>query len=291
MWKRGEQNKDLDKKREPVKGRKEKKNSNSKNVNRRHEEVKIVENNRWKKDEDDGNDRNRNDRNRNDRNRNDRNRRNDRNMYEDNRYYNMRVPEPVVVKTNFVNPLYTEDVLNELSKLEPIEGKYANIAKGEEEPEDKPLVDMKNPSYWKGSTWVGPVFLRSKKQRGPLNPGASTLVFNNTNAEYSRDGRRWYNSYDATFTQSELYAKRVEREEEMAKSYANALEERYLKRKEESHQYYLETGLEDSFAWVEREEREFEERMALLDDAMKYDEEDDMFNNEDIEYDSDNLSD
>ena len=53
----------------------------------------------------------------------------------------------------------------------------------------------------------------------------------------------------------------------------------------------METGLEDSFAWVEREEREFDERMALLDDAMKYDEEDDMFNNEDIEYDSDNLSD
>ena len=40
-----------------------------------------------------------------------------------------------------------------------------------------------------------------------------------------------------------------------------------------------------------RGEREFEERMALLDDAMKYNEEDDMFNNEDIEYDSDNLSD
>ena len=88
-----------------------------------------------------------------------------------------------------------------------------------------------------------------------------------------------------------MYAKRVEREEELVKSYANALEERYLKRKEESYQYYLETGLEDSFAWVEREEREFDERMALLDDAMKYDEEDDMFNNEDIEYDSDNQSD
>ena len=87
-----------------------------------------------------------------------------------------------------------------------------------------------------------------------------------------------------------MEAQRVEKENKSWEKYACALEERYQKRKEESYQYYLETGEEDSFAYVEREEREFEERMAILDAAMCEDEEEIDEDNM-IEYEADSLSD
>ena len=176
-----------------------------------------------------------------------------------------------------------------IESYEPIESKYANVAKGEEEPEDKPPVDVNDPCYWKGASWVGPLFIRGEKRK-VINPGASTMVVPNMNTKFSRDGRKWFSSYESTFTEEELEAQRVDKENKSWEKYACALEERYQKRKEESYQYYLETGEEDSFACVEREEREFDERMAILDAAM-YENDEEMNEDNMMEYETDSLSD
>ena len=140
--------------------------------------------------------------------------------------------------------------------------------------EEKMVIDVNDPQYWKGAIWKGPVLLKhnklpeSCKWRKYLSEAAkgntSCVVIPYQKTQYSRDGRNWFNSFNETFTKEQLAAMEEQRLNENIEIYSNRLQELQEERRRESEQYYEETGKIDSFMWAEIEHKKYEEYYEKL---------------------------
>jgi hypothetical protein len=140
--------------------------------------------------------------------------------------------------------------------------------------EEKMVIDVNDPQYWKGAIWKGPVLLKhnklpeSCKWRKYLSEAAkgntSCVVIPYQKTQYSRDGRNWFNSFNETFTKEQLAAMEEQRLNENIEIYSNRLQDLQEERRRESEQYYEETGKIDSFMWAEIEHKKYEEYYEKL---------------------------
>ena len=73
-------------------------------------------------------------------------------------------PSPRQSTPRFENPLCAHvpdtDADTDAYPLLVVDGKYINVCRGKEEPDNKPEVNVYDPAHWRGSVWVGPVFIR-----------------------------------------------------------------------------------------------------------------------------------
>ncbi len=64
----------------------------------------------------------------------------------------------------FENPLCAHvpdtDADTDSYPLLVVDSKYMNVCRGKEESENKPAVNVYDPTHWRGSVWVGPMFIR-----------------------------------------------------------------------------------------------------------------------------------
>jgi len=151
---------------------------------------------------------------------------------------------------------------------------------GEEKPsdEDEPTINLSDPVFWRGATWIGPVIMRRKKvvgtwgsawksMRGSVNSGTATVVIPTipTPTMFSRDGVNWSNSFIETFSDAEVGQMEEQEDQERHEEFVAELERIRMRDARASLQYYLETGEEDAFAWAERRAREYEIYSAKMD--------------------------
>jgi len=141
--------------------------------------------------------------------------------------------EPVVDNPVVDNPVVESNWLKAIKKRE------------EDEKNQKNVINQHDPKYWRGFKWIGPLFMRR--------------VTNNL--EYSRDNVNWYDSWNATFSQEQLYNIQYQEEEDAWYESMKTLEEYSMDKQEESKRFYEEIGQFDELA-VARLERIAYEKYA-----------------------------
>lgn len=187
---------------------------------------------------------------------------------------------PELVKTDKKD---TENILTESS--------WQNAMKQRQEEEERikeGTINQNDPKYWRGATWIGPMLIRQKnypeswyKYMEAASSGyASSYMFPFRETEYSRDGATWYPSWNETFSDSQLLGIEYEEEEEYKMEQYRILEEYGVKMRNESDNYYEETGELDGYAiaYMERiayekyaEQFDIEVEAEHLEDAMDSD--------------------
>jgi hypothetical protein len=161
---------------------------------------------------------------------------------------------PELVKTDKKD---TENILTESS--------WQNAMKQRQEEEERikeGTINQNDPKYWRGATWIGPMLIRQKKypeswykyMEAASSGYASSYMFPFRETEYSRDGATWYPSWNETFSDSQLLGIEYEEEEEHKMEQDRILEEYGDKLRNESDNYYEETGEMDGYeiAYMER---------------------------------------
>jgi len=166
------------------------------------------------------------------------------------------------------------------------ENKYLNVVNELVPVENKPLVDVTDPDYWNGPFWMGPKFMRVKKTEDSETGHAPTTRVDNLNEtrshvvpstvvvmcrpiEFSRDGEKWYNSFDNTFTHTQLAAMEHRKQNDIMETFLGVCRQDYARREMESYNHYIETGGEDLFARAERESHEYDEYVERMEVEMK----------------------
>tara|TARA_E500000178_G_scaffold308489_1_gene322189 strand:- start:448 stop:1161 length:714 start_codon:yes stop_codon:yes gene_type:complete len=146
---------------------------------------------------------------------------------------------------------------------------------------EKKTINVNDPKYWRGDIWIGPIFIKADKYsdrwKNYINKAfkghASSIIFPCNNIKYSRDDKNWFNSFDETFTTSQRDRIKKQENDEELKRFEKALEKIYHKRKQESLEYYYETGELDYFALAEKERMEYEEYLEELEKVYEDQEE------------------
>ena len=187
---------------------------------------------------------------------------------------------PELVKTDKKD---TENILTESS--------WQNAMKQRQEEEERikeGTINQNDPKYWRGATWIGPMLIRQKnypeswyKYMEAASSGyASSYMCPFRETEYSRDGATWYPSWNETFSDSQLLGIEYEEEEEYKMEQDRILEEYGQILRNESDNYYEETGELDGYAiaYMERiayekyaEQFDIEAEAEHLEDAMDSD--------------------
>jgi hypothetical protein len=98
-----------------------------------------------------------------------------------------------------------------------------------------------DPKYWKGSQWIGNMLIRGKKSNdicdNNLNKDKESNLEENqynkqiisSRIEYSRDGEKWYNNWDATFSKRQLEAMNDENNNKIINRWSKWIEIDYEK--------------------------------------------------------------
>ena len=190
---------------------------------------------------------------------------------------------PELVKTVKTEKKDTDHILTESS--------WQNAMKQRQEEEDRikeGTINQNDPKYWRGATWIGPMLIRQKKypeswykyMETASKGYASSYMFPFRETEYSRDGATWYPSWNETFSDSQLLGMEYEEEEEDKMEQHRILEEYGQRLRNESDNYYEETGEMDGYeiAYIERiayekyaEQFDIEAEAEHLEDAMDSD--------------------
>ena len=163
-----------------------------------------------------------------------------------------------------------------------IESQWLEIAEKEAENDIKcNHISIDNdPKYWKGSQWIGNMLIRSKKTNetcdNNLNKDKESDLEENhyieynqritySRVKYSRDGNKWYNNWDATFSKKQLDSMNDENNNKMINRWSKWIENDYEKRRLKSEEYYNDTREVDNFMIAEQEMLEYEEYEKQLD--------------------------
>lgn len=118
--------------------------------------------------------------------------------------------------------------------------------------EDIFIIDSNKSKYWKGAQWAGPVMSRqSSSLHKNKNTEISSTINPSLGIEYSIDGKNWHTSLNDTFSQEQLQAMEDEENDKLIHRWSNWIEHTYHKQKQESDQYFYETGEMDGFAIAE----------------------------------------
>ena len=247
-WERGFKQENISKQ---YKNKKNKKNNNTNNNNNNNT------NNNY--------DRRNNNRSNNDRRNNDRN----------NRYIKDKNDVVIPLKPQILHPQIEE------KKYEPLDTKWKGIVNNTIESEYKTEFDVKDPKYWNGYIWIGPVFRKMNKPSQNYNnylkqatKYASTIVMPFEKIQYSRDNCNWYNSYKETFTEEEWNNMENQKYNEVLDNFAKKMEDKYNKELEEAYQDYYETGNMNTMVQVDIESKEFDKYLEKLENEYLEDEND-----------------
>lgn len=179
-------------------------------------------------------------------------------------------PSPRQSTPRFENPLCAHvpdtDADTDAYPLLVVDGKYINVCRGKEEPDNKPEVNVYDPAHWRGSVWVGPVFIRlnadtqtpeQNRIRSASNlPGCNNG--NKGNYSFSRDGVKWVDRYEDTFSKLERTSIDAQKCWEEEERFAYHVFGMYNRDAAASWLNYAETGGEDGFAWAERRAAEYD---------------------------------
>ena len=165
-----------------------------------------------------------------------------------------------------------------------MESQWLEIAEKEAEHDIKcNNINIDNdPKCWKGAQWIGNMLIRENKShynhKYNLNKDSEekdseekdseekdseetkcNKQIISSRIEYSRNGEKWYDNWDATFSKKQLEAMHDENNKKMIDRWSNWIERDYEKRRLESEEYYNDTGELDRFVIAENEMLEYEE--------------------------------
>lgn len=178
---------------------------------------------------------------------------------------------------------------NELKSTDPIstESSWIQAMKKREEDERNQgvLINQMDPKYWRGATWIGPMLMRQEQHPSDwyeyietaMRGHSNSFIVPSRNIEFSRDGKNWYNSWDETFSDEQLYNICYEEDETAYYEIVNILDREYERTRDESYKHYIDTGELDGNAIAELERIAYEKYAEQFDCI-----EEDVPENEDI---------
>jgi len=238
-----------------------------------------------------------------------RNNNNNRNNYnrDDNREINRIRRDAELKREEAKNKEFNESNFPELLKnkikvAQEMKSEYLEKIKKTQEV-DKGNNILRDPNNWRGHVWIGPKcvkmekFSTEKEQQikeymNVASKNARTIILPFRKTYYSRNNIDWYESWEKTFTESELINmnNQLEREEheDLNKRMNEGLERLYQKRKAESDQHFYETGELDEFAIAEKEHEEYEKWLEEFEKQFQEGYEDAGEISPDEDYDTDN---
>jgi hypothetical protein len=182
----------------------------------------------------------------------------------------------------------------ELQSTEPIstepistESTWIKAMKKREEDERNQgiLINQMDPKYWRGAAWIGPMLMRQEQHPSDwyeyietvMRGHSNSFIVPSRNIEFSRDGKNWYNSWDETFSDEQLYNICYEEDDAAYYEIVNILDREYERTRDESYKHYLDTGELDRNAIAELERISYEKYAEQFDYV-----EEDVPENEDI---------
>lgn len=158
----------------------------------------------------------------------------------------------------------------------------------EEDKKNKDLINQSDPKYWRGVNWIGPMLVRQKQFPDSWYPyvgvghgigsdtsvksQASSFIFPHGVTQYSRDGKRWYKSWDETFSSEQLFRIKCEEEETELCEIVNNMSEHYTMLERESDKYFEEYGKLDDLAIAKLDRMEYENYAEQFIYEEEYDE-------------------
>lgn len=156
----------------------------------------------------------------------------------------------------------------------------------EEDKKNSDLINQSDPKYWRGVNWIGPMLVRQKQFPNSWYPyvgidtatdtraknQASSFIFPHGDTEYSRNGTRWYKSWEETFSSEQLFRIKYEEDETELYEMANNINEYYAQLEKESDKYFEEYGKMDDLAIAKLDRMEYEQYAEQFIYEEEYDE-------------------
>lgn len=203
-------------------------------------------------------------------------------MRPDNRPYN-RTKQPASAASTSTTMIIKEEDFPEMitstksntNELPSTESTWIKAMKKREEDERNQgiLINQFDPKYWRGAIWIGPMLVRQAQHPSDWYEYIETAMRGHSNSfivpsskiEFSRDGKNWYNSWDETFSDEQLYNIRYEEDEAAYYEIVNILDREYERTRDESYKHYLDTGELDGNALAELERIAYEKYAEQFD--------------------------
>jgi hypothetical protein len=156
----------------------------------------------------------------------------------------------------------------------------------EDDKKNADLINQSDPKYWRGVNWIGPMLVRQKQFPNSWYPyvgidsasdtsaknQASSFIFPHGDTEYSRNGTRWYKSWEETFSSEQLFRIKCEEDETELYEMANNINEYYAQLEKESDKYFEEYGKLDDLAIAKLDRMEYEQYAEQFIYEEEYDE-------------------
>ena len=156
----------------------------------------------------------------------------------------------------------------------------------EEDKKHADLINQSDPKYWRGANWIGPMLVRQKQFPNSWYPyvgiesesdtsdknKASSFIFPHGDTEYSRNGTRWYKSWEETFSSEQLFRIKYEEDETELYEMATNINEYYAQLEKESDRYFEEYGKLDDLAIAKLDRMEYEQYAEQFIYEEEYDE-------------------
>jgi hypothetical protein len=156
----------------------------------------------------------------------------------------------------------------------------------EDDKKNADLINQSDPKYWRGVNWIGPMLVRQKQFPNSWYPyvgidsasdtssknQASSFIFPHGDTEYSRNGTKWYKSWEETFSSEQLFRIKCEEEETELYEMANNINEYYAQLEKESDKYFEEYGKLDDLAIAKLDRMEYEQYAEQFIYEEEYDE-------------------
>lgn len=196
-----------------------------------------------------------------------------------------------VMKTTLENKIIQKEDFPELPPPPPPQAKescWIQAIKKREEEDKKhaDLINQSDPKYWRGANWIGPMLVRQKQFPNSWYPyvgiesesdtsdknKASSFIFPHGDTEYSRNGTKWYKSWEETFSSEQLFRIKYEEDETELYEMATNINEYYAQLEKESDRYFEEYGKLDDLAIAKLDRMEYEQYAEQFLYEEEYDE-------------------
>lgn len=133
---------------------------------------------------------------------------------------------------------------------------------------EKNIINEKDPKYWKGPIWCGPMFIKAKEKQSKkwkqyikhaCDKNTSSILLPKYTLLYSRNNVNWYSSFEESFSEKQLENIKIYEKEKYNERCANILEKIRIENIKRSNEYYDLTGELDDFAIANYKREKYEE--------------------------------